>query len=137
MVILLNGMSQGMPEIQEHPLSCVELVMFDHHALDIHAFLDDGRQFFFKLWEGTVGFQCLEQPGILDAAIFNDFAHAVIDETQVQSVQYHRVYQHQFRLVKCAYQILPFRQVYRHLAADGWVYLGEQRGRYLDKFYAP
>ena len=61
----------------------------------------------------------IKQPGVFDAAIFDHFAHAVMDEMIRQCVQYKRIDQHHFRVEERAYKIFPLRKVYGGFAADG------------------
>lgn len=48
-VILFNGVSQGVPEIQKHPLAGVKLVSLHYLPLDINAAGDDRGKFRLKI----------------------------------------------------------------------------------------
>ena len=126
--MLLNGMGEGVAEVQEHPLTGIELVSFHNGALDIYAAGDDRWKLRLKILERAVGAESAEEIRILDAAVFGDLSHAVADKVRRKGFQHKGIDEHQLRVIECTDQILSLWKIYRHLAAHGRVYLGQQGG---------
>ena len=81
-------------------------------------------------------FQQPEQRLVPDAPVLNDLAQPVAPEIIRQRPQRIRVYQHQFRLIECANEVLPLRQIDCDLPADRGINLRQQRRRQLHKMHA-
>ena len=58
--LLFNGVGECMSEIQQHTFAGIKLIVFDYNTLDVYAAADDGWQFFFEIFKGTVRSQCPE-----------------------------------------------------------------------------
>ena len=119
-------MGEGVAEVQEHPLTGIELVSFHNGALDIYTAGDDRGKLGLQILERAVGAECAEEGGILDAAVFDDLSHAVADKVRRKGFQRQGINEHQLRVIECADQILPLWKIYRYLAAHGRIYLSEQ-----------
>ena len=73
----------------------------------------------------------------MNTAVFDHFAHTVVDKPQGQRPEQFRVDEDAFGLVEAAGLVFTAGQVDADLAADAAVYLGDNRRRNLDKGHAP
>ena len=78
---LLDRVTERVPEVEQHPLSCLALVAADDVALDGHAGLDD----LLEMLQRVLLLEKIKERRVLDAAVFDDLAHAVDDELIGQS----------------------------------------------------
>ena len=108
-----------MPEVQEHPLTGVELVRLDHDPLDVHASGDHTGQLAFQVVKRRVGAEKVEQSGVFDAAVLDHLAHPVFNKMLRQRIQNFRINEHKFRLKESADQVLSLGKVHRNLTAHG------------------
>ena len=109
---LLNGMADGMPQIEQLPLAPILFVPDDNIAFNAHA---AGNHRFALLIDRFL--QGIKEFFITQDAVFDGLGTAVPKDAVRQGVQCAAVAQHQRRLMKCAGQIFSLRKVDRCFAA--------------------
>ena len=136
LAVVRNGferVADGVAEIQDGPQAALGLVLPNHLRLDLAAAGHDRRQRARVAAQQLrqVALQPLEQPGVVDDAVFDHFGEAGAILAHGQRGERVQVAQHQPRLVERPDEVLARLQVQADLAADGAVHLGEQRRRHL------
>ena len=116
-------MGKGMSEIQENPLSGVELIFLYDAAFDIDAGCNHICQMFFQILIGSAFFQKIKELTVFDASVFDDFSHTVCHITFRQGFQYIRIDQYHLRLVKGTYQILTLWKIDCNFSTNRRIYL--------------
>ena len=131
----LEGVADGVAEVQDHPQPGVPLVRHDYLTFYIAAGIQYVFNFGHDFRPGGMGGQ--KERCVPDAAVFDDLRHAVGKGGVGQGIQRRRVHEHQFGLVEGSGQIFPRFQVNGHLAAHRRIHLGQQSGGDLDQVHPP
>ena len=131
--------ADGVAEVQDGPQAALGFVLPNDFSLDLAAAGDDRRQGTHVATEqfGQLTLQLLEQPRIVDDAVFDHLREASLELAHGQRDKRMQVAQHQPRLVECADEILARLEVQADFAAHGAVHLRQERGGHLHERQAP
>ncbi len=131
----LQGVAEGVAEIEQGPLAALALVRGDDLGLHFNT-PGNGLQRRLRVqgqYVAIMGPQPFEKIGIAQQAVLDDFGIAAAHFAGGQGGQHVEVAQHQARLPEGADQVLALFVIDRRLAADRAVDLGQQRRRDLDE----
>ena len=126
----LQRVPKRVPKVENGAFAGVAFIALHDLPLNVYT----GVNHFCKVIAAVLSGKAVKQRFVADAAVFNDFPHAVRKESGGQSGKCLRVNQHQRGLVERTYQIFTLGQVHTGFAADGGIHLRKQRGRNLDKW---
>ena len=132
----LNGMPQGMTEIQQHALSRVKFIL----GYDVPLDGDTPGNDLVRLGQNivtVVGIQQGKQPRIPDHTIFDRFCDAIAENMCRQGFQRVRIADHQAGLLECPHQVLASGDVDGSFSTYGGVNLRQQSGGNLNVPNAP
>ena len=134
----LDGVAEGMAEIEDGPETRFTLILADHKGLDLAAALNSMRQrYAVSSTQGIdVGFDPAEKIHVGNRAVFDDLCQPGTEFARRQSFEQVKVANHALRLVKSADHVFTQRVVDRRLTTHRRIDLRQQRRWNLHKRHA-
>ena len=93
-----DRMAESVPEVEQHPLAVVKLILFDHPPFDVDAFIDDLVENLFKRPLGEL----VKQGARFDCAVFDCLGDPVVPDFGGQRRESIGIAEHQSGLVERA-----------------------------------
>ena len=133
----LEGVADGVAEVQGHAQTGVPLVLENHLPLQIAAGVDHLLDVLHHARPATAPVQHPEEVVVPDTAVLDDLRHAVGKGGVGQGVQAVRVDEHPAGLPEGPGQVFSRLQIDGHFSAHGGVHLGQEGGGDLNKVHPP
>ena len=136
MEVTLDGMTDGMAEIQHLPAAIVVLVFLYEFRLLQNAPQDDLLDILLQILLCLDGLEELEKLTVTDASVLHRFSQTIMHIAGRQGGEQIRIDEDALGLIKSARQILSASKVDSDLAADRAVDLRQNGGRDLEEINA-